>query len=107
MVTYTSLVGYEQAVLSGLKGVLSRKIMRCFFEANQPLTRRQVEIQTGIRISSVTSVVNTLMQSDLLQKSHEAIDESSGYLAEFLEPVWPQPFQKTFEEFGPAVTPYP
>ena len=95
----TSLVGYEQAVLSGLTGLIRRRVMSCLFEAAVPMTRRMIEVSTGIRISTVTPAVLSLMAAGLVKKAYDAKDPHSDCLAEFLEPVWPQPVQRAFDEF--------
>ena len=97
---YASLVGYEQAVISGLTSELQRQVMRCLFEADVPMTRRMIEVRTGIRISTITPAVWTLIQSGLIHVAYEGKDPHSGYLADFLEPAWPQPQQRSFDGFA-------
>jgi hypothetical protein len=98
--TYPSLVGYREHVLSGKATSQCDRILACFFESAVPLTRLQVSQLTRIRLSSVCGRVNTLLYpkkgDPLLRVTHEAIDPSTGRLAAFLEPVWPMPVQAVF-----------
>ena len=95
--TYTSLVGYREHVLSGKADSQRNCILACLFESAVPLTRLQIAKVSGIRLTSVCGRVNTLVKSKLVQVAHEAKDPGTGKLAEFLEPVWPQPMQRELE----------
>ena len=97
--TYTSLVGYREHVISGKATSQSNRILGCLFESDTPLDRRQLSVLTRIPINAVCGRVNTLIKSELVRVAYEAVDPATGRLAEFLEPVWPQLKQKTFEEF--------
>jgi hypothetical protein len=105
---YASLVGYEKSVLEGIKGEVKREIMRCLFEADMPMTRRMIEVRTGIRISTVTPAIKCLLDSAIIVVSHEGLDPHSGFPADFLLPAWPQPADRQAELAGFArPTEYP
>ena len=93
-ITYTSLVGYREHVLSGKATSQRNQILICLFESAVPLTRFQISQITRIRLSSVCGRVNVLLKSDLIHVAYEATDPNTGKLAEYLEPVWPQLKQK-------------
>lgn len=100
MIRYASLVGYQQNVLSGLSGVLAQKVIACLFESEVPMTRRMIEVQTGIRISSICPSVARLLSDGLIRVAYQERDPHSGRLADYLEPVMPQPAQRGFEGFA-------
>jgi hypothetical protein len=100
VIRYASLVGYRENVLSGLNGDLNRKVLACLFEAEVPMTRRMIELQTGIRISSICPTVDRLLKSGLIKVAYQGEDPHSGRIADFVEPVMPQPFQRSFEGFA-------
>lgn len=97
-VTYTSLVGYREHLLSGKVASQQDRILACLFESAVPLTRLQISRLTGIRLSSVCGRVKPLLDPErpLLRINHEAADPSTGRLAQFLEPIWPMPVQREF-----------
>jgi hypothetical protein len=97
--TYTSLVGYREHVISGKATSQRNRILGCLFESDTPLDRRQLSVLTRIPINAVCGRVNTLIKSGLVRVAYEAADPATGRLAQFLEPTWPQPMQKSFEEF--------
>ena len=97
--TYTSLVGYREHMLSGKMTSQRNRILACLFESAVPLCRRQIAKLTNIEINAVCGRVNTLIKSELVRVVYEAPDPITGKLAQFLEPTWPQPIQKSFEEF--------
>ena len=97
--TYPSLVGHREHVLSGKATSQNNRILTCLFESAVPLCRRQIMKLTGIEINAVCGRVNTLIKSELVRVAYEAVDPATNRLAEFLEPMWPQPIQKSFEEF--------
>lgn len=102
MIRYASLVGYRENVLSGLPGILAKKVMTCLFESPVPMTRRMIEIQTGIRISSICPTITRLLDGGLIRVAYQAEDPHSNRLADFLEPVMPQPAQRSFAAFEAA-----
>jgi len=97
--TYPSLVGYREHVLSGKATSQNNRILTCLFESAVPLCRRQIAKLTNIEINAVCGRVNTLIKSELVRVVYEAPDPITGKLAQFLEPIWPQLKQKTFEHF--------
>ena len=97
-VRYASVRSYEESVLSGLTGQLRKRIMLCLFQSAKPMTRRQIEVATRIRISSVTPAVLSLLEAGLIEVAYQGHDPISGRLADFLVPASPQPRQRTFEE---------
>lgn len=101
MVRYATLVGYRENVLSGINSQNQQAVLTALFEADVPLTRRMIEIQTGLRISSVCPAVLKLLEAGLIQVAYQALDPHSDRPADYLEPVWPQPPQQTFDGFAP------
>ena len=103
--TYTSLVGHREHVLSGKATSQNNRILTCLFESAVPLCRRQIAKLTNIEINAVCGRVNAMLPDEeqdkpgLIHKVYEAIDPITGKLVEFLEPTWPQPIQKSFENF--------
>src|SRR3990167_6726271 len=97
--TYPSLVGYREHVLSGKATSKNNRILTCLFESAVPLCRRQIMKLTGIEINAVCGRVNTLIKSELLRVAYEAVDPATCRLAQFIEPTCPQLKQKSFEEF--------
>src|SRR3970040_1696574 len=97
--TYTSLVGYREHVLSGKATAQRNQILSCLFESAVPLCRRQIAKLTNIEINAVCGRVNTLIKSELVRVTYEAVDPMTNRLAEFIEPTWPQLKQKSFEHF--------
>jgi len=97
--TYPSLVGYREHVLSGKATSQNNRILTCLFESAVPLCRRQIMKLTHIEINAVCGRVNALIKSELVRVAYEAVDPATGRIAQFIEPTWPQLKQKTFEEF--------
>jgi len=105
MIRYASLVGYRENVLSGLNGEVEKKILACLFESDVPMTRRMIEVQTGIRISSICPTIARLLSSGMVKVAYQGDDPHSGRLADFLEPVMPQPAQRSFDGFALGARP--
>jgi hypothetical protein len=98
---YASLVGYEKSVLEGIRSGVQKEVMRCLFEFDDEMTRRMIEVRTGIRISTVTGAVKCLLDSGLIEVcTQDGIDPISGFKADFVRPVWPQPATRQAELAG-------
>jgi hypothetical protein len=97
--TYTSLVGHREHILSGKATSQRNRILACLFESAVPLCRRQIAKLAHIEINAVCGRVNALIKSELVHVAYEAVDPATGHIAQFIEPTWPQPIQKSFEEF--------
>lgn len=92
-----SRTAYMSAVVEGITGRVRKRIMEVMLNSPVPMTRRMIEKQSGIRISTVTPAVLSLLEAGYIIKAFDGVDPSSGYRAEFLHPVWPTPTQREFD----------
>jgi len=90
-IRFNSLTAYNKAVLDGVTGDVRRKILLFLLNAELPMTRRMIEVSTGIRISTVTPAVLSLLEDKRIFVTHSGLDPHSGHRADFLMAVVPQP----------------
>jgi chromosome segregation and condensation protein ScpB len=109
MPSYTSLTGYRESVISGSASSQRNRILACLFDSAVPLSRQQIAKLTGIPLNAVCGRVNELLglvksipedqQEKLIKVAYERKHPATTASREYLEPTWPQPKQKSFEEF--------
>jgi len=95
-VSLTSLHAHRDQIVSGRAQTQRERILECLKNSAVPLTRRQISELTHIPINAVCGRVSTLLVSDLVCIAYEDEDQGSGTRAQFLEPVRPQPMQRSF-----------
>lgn len=111
-VAHTSQLGYEKATRTG-KATSQLKQIVDSLANSVPVTRRQICELTGLPINVVTARVNVVLEDKTLRDgltkpdkltgrrdpafikvAYEEIDPGTGFEAEFLERIVPQPFQR-------------
>jgi predicted ArsR family transcriptional regulator len=95
-VSSTSLHAHQEQIVSGRAQSQRERILECLKNSAVPLTRRQISEVTRIPINAVCGRVNTLVASELVRVAYEDEDQGTGTSAQFLEPVRPQPIQRSF-----------
>jgi predicted transcriptional regulator len=85
-------------VLAG-KPAAQRQRISASLEVHGPLNRRMIAQAVRLPISSVCWRVKGMLQSDLLRVAYVSEDPVTGQETEFLETIWPQLKQKSFEGF--------
>lgn len=95
-VSLTSLHAHTEQIVSGRAQSQRERILDCLKNSTVPLTRRQLSELTRIPINAVCGRVSTLLASDLVRIAYEDEDQGTGTSAQFLEPVRPQPVQRSF-----------
>ena len=95
-VSLTSTHAHREQIVSGRAQSQRERILECLKNSAVPLTRRQISELTRIPINAVCGRVNTLVASELVRVAYEDEDQGTGTSAQFLEPVRPQPVQRSF-----------
>ena len=83
MVKETSLMAYQEHKASG-KALSQRLQIFEFIKANQPVTRKQIEISLGIGINAVCGRVNKLLEMGMIEVAFKDKDPVTDRLVEFL-----------------------
>lgn len=96
-IRYASRRSYEEAVLSGLTSRVQYTILKALYVQARPMTRRQIEVATGLRISTVTPAVYALLDAKMIEVHHQDKDPLSGHLADFLVPAYGEPTQEPMQ----------
>jgi chromosome segregation and condensation protein ScpB len=106
MPSYTSLTGYRESVISGSASSQRNRILACLFDSAVPLSRQQIAKLTGIPLNAVCGRANDLLgrgkaanRQAVVKVAYERKHPATNASREYLEPTWPQPKQKSFEEF--------
>ncbi len=83
MVKETSLMAYQEHKASG-KALSQRLQIFEFIKANQPCTRKQIELGLGIGINAVCGRVNKLLEMGMIEVAFKDKDPVTDRLVEFL-----------------------
>ena len=83
MVKETSFIAYQEHKASG-KALSQRLQIFEFIKANQPVTRKQIEISLGIGINAVCGRVNKLLEMGMIEVAFKDHCPITGKYVEFL-----------------------
>lgn len=83
MVKDTSLLAYQEHKASG-RALSQRLQIFEFIKANQPVTRKQIELGLGIGINAVCGRVNKLLEMGLIEVAFKNYCPITGKYVEFL-----------------------
>ena len=83
MVKDTSLLAYQEHKASG-KALTQRLQIFEFIKANQPVTRKQIELGLGIGINAVCGRVNKLLEMGMIEVAFKDYCPITGKYVEFL-----------------------
>ena len=83
MVKETSFMAYQEHKTNG-KALSQRLQIFEFIKANQPVTRKQIEISLGIGINAVCGRVNKLLETGMIEIGFKDYCPITGKYVEFL-----------------------
>lgn len=78
MIRDSSFLSYQEAINTGAIGEQCQRIAEAVIEANQPVTRRELELLTGISISSISGRVNEMVKLGILKELDLSICPITG-----------------------------
>ena len=74
----TSVWAYREHLLSGAARIQRDRVYLAMLRHHSPLTRNTIEMVTGIRINAVCGRVKELLDMEVIEVSHKAVDPN-GY----------------------------
>jgi len=83
MIKETSFLAYQEHKTTG-KALSQRVQIYEFIKANQPVTRKQIEVNLGIGINAVCGRVNKLIEMGMLEIAFKDSCPITGKCVEFL-----------------------